>query len=81
MKYYYCPMLKEGRGCRYGGNKKYNFGFMSGTDSFCRLVKKWVHDLKTCPRKCTACSGRGFAFTDKLEKHICDVCGGKSYLE
>jgi hypothetical protein len=50
MKYYYCPMLKEGRGCRYGGNKRYDFGFMSGTANYCRLVKKWVHVLPSCPK-------------------------------
>ena len=45
---YPCP-LAENKLCRYGGNKNYNYGFVSGSASFCRLDKKWVHDLEKCP--------------------------------
>jgi len=46
----YCPLIKNNL-CRYGGNKRYNYGIVaSGTASYCRLAKKWVHDLKTCPK-------------------------------
>jgi hypothetical protein len=44
----YCPLLKGGL-CYYGGNKRYNYGFLSGMSSYCRFVKKWVHDIKICP--------------------------------
>jgi hypothetical protein len=44
----YCPLINN-KLCKYGGNKAYNYGFVSGLSSYCRLVKKWVHDLKTCP--------------------------------
>ena len=49
MKKYYSPMINNDL-CEYGGNKYYNYGFMSGMSSYCRLVKKWVHDLKECPK-------------------------------
>ena len=29
----------------------YNYGFVSGTASYCRLVKKWVSDLEYCPNE------------------------------
>ncbi len=48
VKEYPCPLSTTGV-CRYGGNKRYNYGFMSGTSSYCRKDKKWVHDLKDCP--------------------------------
>lgn len=32
---YPCPLSTTG-GCKYGGNKPYNYGFMSGTSSYCR---------------------------------------------
>ena len=48
MKEYPCPKSLT-KMCQYGGNKRYNYGFMSGTSSYCRKDKKWVHDLKDCP--------------------------------
>ena len=48
MKEYPCPKSLT-KMCQYGGNKRYNSGFMSGTSSYCRKDKKWVHDLKFCP--------------------------------
>lgn len=50
-KKYYCPIASEQQDklCEYGGNKAYNYGFMSGTASFCRKAKKWVHSLERCP--------------------------------
>jgi len=50
MKKYPCPLAKD-KYCKHGGNKRYNYGFVSGTASYCRLVKKWVSDLKVCPHK------------------------------
>ena len=35
--------------CEYGGNKRYNYGFMSGMSLYCRKEKKWLHDLDKCP--------------------------------
>ncbi len=37
-------------GCEYGGNKRYNYGFMSGTASFCRFNLRWLHDFSGCPK-------------------------------
>jgi len=48
---YPCPKNKEG--CKHGGNKVFNYGFMSGTASYCRKVKKWCSDLAECPLKST----------------------------
>lgn len=83
----YCPLINNDL-CQYGGNKRYNYGIVAtGTASYCRLAKKWVHDLKSCPKitktiehkKCTACNGYGFGFTKELEKHTCDVCAGDGF--
>ena len=45
---YPCPLSKSGT-CKYGGNKNYDYGFVRGTDSYCRKVKRWVSALKECP--------------------------------
>ena len=45
---YPCPLSPTGS-CKHGGNKYFNNGFGSGTDSYCRLVKKWVVSLEKCP--------------------------------
>lgn len=52
MKKYHCPRAYGGNGggCEYGGNKRFNYGFMSGTSSYCWLVKKWIHDFIGCPK-------------------------------
>jgi hypothetical protein len=47
-KEYYCPLLPEGM-CKHGGIKGYNYGFVQGGASYCRLLKKWVHDIAICP--------------------------------
>lgn len=47
MKEYLCK-LSDTR-CKYGGNKYYNYEFVQGTSEYCRLVNKWICDLKTCP--------------------------------
>ena len=49
-KRYPCKLARDGY-CEHGGNKKYNYGFVSGIAGFCRLSKKWVDDLKECPLK------------------------------
>jgi hypothetical protein len=35
--------------CKFGGNKRYNYGFVSGMSLFCRKEKKWLVDMKVCP--------------------------------
>ena len=47
MKKFPCPLVKKL--CEHGGNKRYNFGFLSGTAGYCRLVDKWTSDLDQCP--------------------------------
>lgn len=46
---YDCPKAKNGK-CKHGGNKRYNYGFVSGTAYYCYLTKKWVQDIKKCPK-------------------------------
>jgi hypothetical protein len=29
--------------------KRYNYGFVSGTASYCKIGKKWTSDLIKCP--------------------------------
>ncbi|KKK97355.1 hypothetical protein LCGC14_2653580 [marine sediment metagenome] len=44
------PCYKSETGfCKYGGNKSYDYGFVSGTASYCKKAKKWVADLEKCP--------------------------------
>ena len=50
MKRYPCDLAPDGM-CKYGGNKIYNYGFVSGTASYCRHSKKWAGDLNKCPLK------------------------------
>ena len=47
---YPCPKADSGK-CRYGGNKAYHYGFVSGTASYCRKRKRWVADFSLCPLK------------------------------
>ena len=51
MKKYYCPLRKEL--CEFGGNKRYNYGFVSGTASYCRKIKIFICDFndRKCPYK------------------------------
>ena len=44
---YYCHYMKKP--CQFGGNKSFNYGFYSGTSSYCYKVSKFTHDLKQCP--------------------------------
>lgn len=48
MKTYSCHRSPSDQ-CQYGGNKAYNYGFMSGTASYCRHDRRWVADMKRCP--------------------------------
>ena len=50
MKVYRCK-LREGHNgdCKYAGNKVFNWGFVSGTDNYCRKVKRFVSFLSQCP--------------------------------
>jgi hypothetical protein len=47
MKKYFCQ--KEKKMCRYGGNKRYNYGFLSGTAGYCFKDKKFLVKIKECP--------------------------------
>ena len=38
-----CPLSPTGY-CKHGGNKRFNYGFMNGTASYCRKVKKWIYN-------------------------------------
>ena len=49
MKKYPCK-LSESLTCEYGGNKRYNYGFVSGTAGYCRKLNKWVSDIEKCPK-------------------------------
>ena len=48
MRKYPCPRHYEGQ-CSYGGNKHYDYGFVSGTSSYCRFARKWLSALEKCP--------------------------------
>jgi hypothetical protein len=52
MKMYPCELAKS-KTCEHGGNKHYNYGFVSGTAAYCRLMQKWVCDIKTRYGKCS----------------------------
>jgi hypothetical protein len=58
MKKYPCFLAVDGS-CRYGGNKRYNYGFVSGMAGYCRFSKKWVSDLPKCPLKAKDSKGGG----------------------
>jgi hypothetical protein len=48
METYPC-VLSPIKSCRHGGNKRYNYGFCSGTAGYCRLIKQWLCDIQRCP--------------------------------
>jgi len=48
MKVYYCSLSKT-KLCKYGGNKGYNYGFVSGSAGYCYYKKRWVSDMQLCP--------------------------------
>ena len=35
--------------CKHGGNKSYNYGFTSGTASYCRKEKRFLGGMIICP--------------------------------
>jgi hypothetical protein len=49
MKNLYECTLTKGL-CEYGGNKAFNYGFMSGSACYCRLKKRFTVDMKICPK-------------------------------
>jgi len=40
---------KEKKMCQYGGNKSYNYGFVSGTSGYCFKDKKFLDKVNVCP--------------------------------
>ena len=52
-KKYHCSRAYGGNGggCQYGGNKAYNYGFVSGTSSYCYLRKQFLHSFMGCPEQ------------------------------
>ena len=69
MNEYPCDKSKT-KLCIYGGNKRYDYGFVSGMLQYCRKIKKWVHDIEICPLEDTmkcVCGG------EKLKP--CPFCG------
>ncbi len=48
-KLYYCSLCPCEKGCEYGGNKSYDYGFLLGTGEYCRWKKQWTTDMKECP--------------------------------
>lgn len=50
MKKYPCPKcLDDQSGCEFGGMKYYNYGFLQGTDFYCRKNKQYVCYIDKCP--------------------------------
>ena len=55
MKKYLCSLSEDG--CEYGGNKRFNYGFVSGTHEFCRHprqktpVARALCGVIECPKK------------------------------
>ena len=41
--------LSDTKLCKHGGNKRYGYGYWSGTAGYCYKVKRWLYDLKECP--------------------------------
>ena len=54
---HYCAYANRGNGgrCQYGGNRRYNYGFVFGTASYCYKSKKWLAnlDIMKCPQENT----------------------------
>ena len=63
VKKYFCPLAPD-KVCKYGGNKNYNYGFVSGSASYCREVNKWVSDLK---KKCPLDNAAGQPAPDAID--------------
>ena len=49
-KEYPCP-LADGEMCKYGGNKRFDYGFMRGSSSFCHHPRqmRFTDYMETCP--------------------------------
>jgi len=47
MKLYICKFNNSG--CRYGGNKIFNYGFYRGLAEYCRYNKEWTYKMLYCP--------------------------------
>jgi hypothetical protein len=48
-KEYPCKFSPTGM-CKHGGNKHYNYGFVSGTAEYCHLAKIWTSKISKCPK-------------------------------
>lgn len=48
MRFVVCEFSK--RECANFYYKVYNYGFTSGRSGYCRMCKKWTHDVKVCPK-------------------------------
>lgn len=46
-KEYHCEK-SDTKMCKYGGNKRFNYGFMSGTSGYCRFFNEWLHEIEVC---------------------------------
>lgn len=46
---YPCKLSHSGF-CLFGGNKIYNYGFVSGSAAYCHSIKKWISDMTECPK-------------------------------
>lgn len=44
---HYCKWMKKM--CSFGGNKRYSFGFVSGTSGYCWKKKCFTHEMEECP--------------------------------
>ena len=55
-KEYICSLSLSGT-CKYGGNKRFNYGFVSGTAEFCRhpkqktFVDRMLFGVIKCPKQ------------------------------
>lgn len=43
-----CYLVKDL--CQYCINKRYNYGFVSGTASYCKIEKRFCADMGKCPK-------------------------------
>ena len=50
MKEYYCEKSKTKK-CKHAGNKRFNFGFVSGLANYCRYSKRFIRDIDKCDLK------------------------------
>ena len=50
MRKYPCKLCKT-KDCEHAGNRYYNYGFVQGTANYCRLEKRFIADMKLCPKE------------------------------